>query len=731
MTRSRSRSPRWKQRSLSPAFRSPEHHRQRHAHVNYDCEYKSFRKDLKKPMTWRTDDEKYEQSNSRFAPHGNNHQRMYERRSPSPNLKRIPMEDAYSHKPYRTHSSERTEGNRRCQLPPKYSEIPYKEHSRSFYHYKMEERYTFEHYKVTGNEKGIKPFHRPLGASCKFERKWHEDDLRHQRLHEEKYGQSPRRVSDEFTSRSSLQKRYPEDHDYREYGHTSKRAKEMERYDGGEVARNSKWKQERSFSPYQEKEEQRNLSAQSHRSTEREYSEGSVTKIAYEYNHKRRRHLDGEKPFTDDRAQKYAKQEDQKYGSSKGAWNSKKLDYFSGGRARQTEEGHVEVPPKYSSKKGCNACVNSSKMDADLRPFKNKQKERVRKEGELRRKGDSSSSQHDSSHTVSDVKVSDVNCRREHLTIKVDMKKTVNRYRKNENFHPVFEHMESVARGVESDPSREFTQEIITIIHQIKANYFTSSDITLHERFSKIQDKPIPNMNEVKRSLDPEIHRRIDMSLAELQNKRTVPSESPQLLLHALKTASNSVLKGMHVTVFTYIKRTSITVNIIRVLEDPNDLRHDIERRRKERLKNEDERAFHTDGTAPRNQQSCSFSRLQNSQLDGFQKPMRFIKPPFRKFIGKPLLNSYYSSRTNDTFPHRHVRGRLENTGPIRRHFKSNFADGRLQSHYKSGLVQKGLYIQAKYQRLRSVGVRGFTTNKYRDGFLRKEKGNLNTGTET
>lgn len=53
---------------------------------------------------------------------------------------------------------------------------------------------------------------------------------------------------------------------------------------------------------------------------------------------------------------------------------------------------------------------------------------------------------------------------------------------------------------------------------------------------------------------------------------------------------------------------------------------------------------------------------------------------------------------------------------------QSNFADGRLQPHYKSGLVQKGLYIQAKYQRLRSVGVRGFATNKFRDGFLRKEK---------
>ncbi|NXJ94186.1 BCLA3 protein, partial [Corythaixoides concolor] len=697
-------------RSLSPAFRSPDHHRQRHAHINYDCEYKSFRKDPKKPMPWRTEDEKYGQSNSRFAPHRNNHQRIYERRSPSPNLKRIPMEDTYSHKPYRTHSSERTESNRCRQLPPKYSEIPYKEHDRLFYEHKMEERYMFEYYNITGNEKGMKSFHRPLGASCKLERKWHEDDLRHQRLHEEKYGQSPRRVSDEFTARSSLQKRYPEDHDYREYGHTSKRAKEMERYDGGEVARNSKWKEERSFPLYQEKEEQRNLGGQSHRSAEREYSEGSVTKIAYEYGHKRRRHLDGEKPFSDDRAQKYVKQEDQKYGSSKGVRNSKELDYFSGGRARQPEEGHVEVPVKYSSKKGCNACVNSSKMDVDLRSFKNKPKERVRKEGEFRKKVDSSDSQHDSSHTVSDVKMSDVNCRREHLTIKVDMKKMLTKTasshnterqmshdlvavgRKNENFHPVFEHMESVTQNVENDPSREFTQEIITIIHQVKANYFTSSDITLHERFSKIQDKPIANMNEVKICLDPEIHRRIDMSLAELQNKRTVPSESPQNIMN-------------------------------RVLEDPNDLRHDIERRRKERLKNEDERVFHVDGiTTPRNQESCSFSKLQNSQLDGFQKSMRFIKPPFRKFIGKPHLNSYCSSKPSDTYPHRRIRGHLENAGPIRRHFKSNFADGRLQSHYKSGLVQKGLYIQAKYQRLRSVGIRGFTTNKFRDGFLRKEK---------
>ncbi|XP_030137708.4 BCLAF1 and THRAP3 family member 3 isoform X2 [Taeniopygia guttata] len=679
MTRSRSRSPRWKPRSLSPAFRTPEHHRQRHAHINYDCEYKSFRKDSKKSMPWRTEDEKYGQGNSRFAPHGNNHQRIYERRSPSPNLKRIPMEDAYSHKPYRTHSSERTESNRRCQLPPKYSEIPYKEHDRPFYQHKMEDRCMFDHYKVTGNEKGMKPFHRPLGDSCKLERKWHEDDLRHQRLHEEKYGQSPRRVSDEFTTRSSLQKRYPEDHDYREYGHASKRAKEMERYDG-DVARNSKWKQERSFPPCQEKEEQRYPGAQSQWPAEREYLGGSVTKIAYEYSHKRRRHPDGEKPFPEDRAQKYVKQEEQKYGSSKGARNSKELDYFSGGRVRRTEERHVEEPVKCSSKKGCNACVNSSKTDVELRSFKNKLNERVRKDGELRKNVDSSNSQRDASHTVSDVKMSDANCIRDHLTVKVDMKKMVTKYR----------------TASSHTTERQMSHDLVAVGK--KTNYFASSDITLHERFSKIQDKSSTNTNEVKTHLDPEIHRRIDMSLAELQNKRTVPSESPQ--------------------------------NIVRVLEDPNDLRYDIERRRKERLKNEDERVFHVDGVTPRSQQSCSLSKLQTSQVDGFQKPMRFLKPPFRKFIGRPHL-TYYASKSSDTYPHRRIRGHLENAGPIRRHFKSNFADGHLQSHYKSGLVQKGLYIQAKYQRLRSVGVRGFATNKFRDGFLRKEKGNLNIATET
>ncbi|XP_074850147.1 BCLAF1 and THRAP3 family member 3 isoform X2 [Carettochelys insculpta] len=714
MVRSRSRSPRWKHRSLSPAFRSPEHHRQRHAHINYDCEYKELRKDLKKPMSWRVEEGKYGENNSRFQPHGNIHQRIYEHRTPSPNLKRIPLENTYSNKPYRTYSPERGEGNRRYSFPPKYSEIAYKEHDRSFYPHKMQERYMPEDFRVIGGGKGMKSFHRPLGASCKFERKWHEDEMRHQRLQEDKYGQSLRRASEEFTTR------YPEDRDYREHGHTSKTAKEIERYEGGEIARNHKWKQDRSFPPYQIKEEQRKLGPQTHRSSEKEYTKNSVTKIAYDYSHKHHRHTDVTKSTSELYHQKNIKQEDQKYNSLKGARNSKERDYCSGGRVRRTEDGHNEVPVKYSSEKGCNACANSYKNDVDLRPFNNTKKERIRNEGNVREKIDSSNSHRDTSHTVSDVKMSDLTPKKELLTIKVDMKKVMNKYRtasshtverqmshdlvavgkKNENFHPVFEHMESVTQNAETSPSKEFTQEIITIIHQVKANYFTSSDLTLNERFSKIQEKPDANLKEVKIYSDPEIHRRIDISLAELQNKRAMSCESGQ--------------------------------TVMRVLEDPNDLRHDIERRRKERLQNEDERMFHLDGIIQRNEHNCNFSKLQNSQIDGFRKPVRFIKPPpFRKFIRKPYMNSYYAAKTNDIFTHRPFGGHLENPRPFRRPFKNNFADGRFQHSYKSGLVQKGLYIQAKYQRLRSAGVRGFTTYKFKEGFLRKEKEQSGIATET
>lgn len=193
-------------RSLSPAFRNQEHSRQRHNHFSYDCEYKGYWKDPKKPMPWRMEDGKHGQVNSRYIPHETNHHRDYDHRSHSPTLKRIPSDDIHSYKPCRTHSPERNE-NRRCQFSSRYSETSHKEHNQSFYPSKVREREVHKDTRSAGSTKGMAAFHRPLDTSCKFERKWNENDLRHQQLQEDKYTQSPRRFSGEYMPRSSLQKR--------------------------------------------------------------------------------------------------------------------------------------------------------------------------------------------------------------------------------------------------------------------------------------------------------------------------------------------------------------------------------------------------------------------------------------------------------------------------------------------------------------------------------------------
>uniref|UniRef100_A0A670YAT5 BCLAF1 and THRAP3 family member 3 n=2 Tax=Pseudonaja textilis TaxID=8673 RepID=A0A670YAT5_PSETE len=654
MVRSRSRSPRWKRRSLSPVFRAQEYNRQRHYHIDYDSEYKIFQKDSKKLISWRMEEAKHGQTNPRYIPHETNYHRLHESRSYSPSLKRNHSEDTDNHKSFRIYSPEKNESIRRNQFSSRYLEISHKEHHQSFYPSKVHVREMYEDTRAVGNIKEMKTYHRPLKTLCKFERKWNENYLRHHQLQEDKYVQSSRRFSNECTPRSSSKKRYP-DRDYREYGSSSKKVNEMERYDR-ESASSSKWKQNHSSSN-QKKEEQRNLEDQWH--AELEYSNNCEAKVTYEYSHKRHRHPVGGKYSSDEKAEKYFKLDNKKYSYCKGVWNSKYSDRYSSDRASRMGEPHTEVAVKYNSGKGHNSCAKS--LDQN-------KKGRIKKDLDFRGRIDFSSSyQHDIQH-----KISDVHARKEKLTVKVDMKKTLHKYRgasghimerqtscdlvavgkKPESFHPVFEHIKSVTQKVEQNPSKEFAQEIITIIHQVKANYFKSSDLTLNERFSKIQD--ISGANEVKRHLDPEIHRRIDMSLAELQNKRAISCESGQ--------------------------------NVVRVLEDPNDLRHDIERRRKQRLENEDENIFYIN-VPQRHAQNSSFVKLRNVQTYKYQKSPRFPSQPFRKFIKKPYMYS--------------------------------FIDGR--PHFRSNLVQKGLYIQAKYQRLRYAGARGGTTYKIREELLRKQ----------
>ncbi|XP_014960307.1 BCLAF1 and THRAP3 family member 3 isoform X4 [Ovis aries] len=702
MARSRSRSPRWRHRSLTPVPRSSEHYKQRYEHYGYD-----YRKDPKRHITWRMDNEKYGQSKPRISSRENIYYRSYEHRSPSPNIRGNSSEKFYTYKPPQVYLPERgDDSNRRAQYVPRHSEgIFYKEHQRSCYPQKAQGRYIPDDRRNRRSEKGGTPPVRSTTDSFRFEGYWHEDEPRHQRIQDEKYSQSLRRGPEDFEKRSSFQKRYPEDHDFRKYGHTSKRPHDVERYENREPVRSLQWKSRHFSAPYQEKKDQRNLETQTHRYAPREFPEtSSAAKVSCDSRHRYRKTSDGDKDFYDGRAQRYPKEEDRKLGSQKGPVN-RESSCSHAGRGRETEGGQVRESSK-PSKKDCAALTHLDKSDVDSRSCKDTRKDKIKKERAGSKDSNSSCNQLDNSD--SDLKPSSVFLRKKSLTVKVDVKQAQNRSRvassysterqmshdlvavgrKSEKFHPVFEHLDST-QNTENKPTGEFAQQIITIIHQVKANYFPSPEITLHERFSKIQVKKAADVNETKLSSDPEIHRRIDMSLAELQSKQTMVYDSKQTL-----------------------------VKII----DPSDLRHDIERRRKERLQNEDEHIFHIASATERSDQHSSFSELKDTHVDEFQKPTSFEKSNFRKFIQKPSSND--TMQRKDVITHRpfEVEENHQNTRGFRRPFKTNFRGGRFHFQHKSDLVQKSLYIQAKYQRLRFAGPRGFVTNKFRERLLRGKK---------
>ncbi|ERE65106.1 BCLAF1 and THRAP3 family member 3 isoform X8 [Cricetulus griseus] len=585
MARSRSRSPRWKQRSLSPQSRNFEYYEERHFHGHYDPEY---RNDPKRSFAWRVDDEKHGQNKPRIPPRVNPYYRSYENRSPSPNVKSVEKFDTY--KPHQEYFPGRGDDDRRSQYMPTYSEsaTSYTEHDRDCYPPQMQGRYIPDEHRGRGSGRGGKPPEMSLEDSFRFEEAWHEDELRHQRVQEESYPQSPRRGSEDFDARNPFQKRYPEDHDFRKYSYTSKRPTDAARYENREPSRIPKWKPEHSFVPFQEKNEDWSFGSQSHRYTEREYPEiSSATKVSYDYRHKHHKLSDSEQDFPDGRFQKYLKEEDRKYSSLKVPGN-RESDCFSAARGRENENEQASGPFQLY-KKDCVSYTNTNIKEADLGPCNDKWKRKLKED--CRKESASSSKQLRASPKPEDKRYSFV--KKKSLTVKVDVNnidtfRSTSRYsaerqvshdlvavgRKNDNFHPVFQHLDS-PQNPENKPTEEFTQEIITIIHEVKASCSATSDITLHERFSRMQSRH-PDFDEMALSSDPEFHRRIDMSLADLQNKQTMVYEPDETLVKVI---------------------------------DPNDLRHDIERRRKERLQNEDENIFHMASPTERNHQCPSFSK--------------------------------------------------------------------------------------------------------------------------
>ncbi|XP_054570878.1 BCLAF1 and THRAP3 family member 3 [Eptesicus fuscus] len=693
MGRSRSRSPRWKHRSLSPIPRKSEHCKQRCSHEHYCSDY---RKDQKR-STCRMRHKKHGQSKPRISSREDAHYRCYEHRSPSPDVRRSSLDDFYSYKLYQAYSPRRRDSSRRSQYMSRYSEdVHYQEYCWG-YPEQMQGRYIPDDHRVRRSGKGGQSPLRSIADSFRFE-----DELSYQRMQDEKYGQSLRRGSEDFEKRSSFQTRYLEDRDCRKYRHTSKRSTGKKRYENRDPSRNSHRKSRHYLSPYRDKKGQRHLrhlrhrAHRAHRHARRKSPEtSSATKVSRDYRHKRRKTSDEDQDFSDGRTETYPKEEDRKYISQIGLAKIKS-SYFNARRDRETEDGQVQEAAE-PFKKDCTPSTDSDKSNVILRPYNGKRKKKRSKERDGRRERNSSSNQfNESKHSSASLRK-----KSKSLIVKIDVKKTVNTPSvpfsmterqisrdlvavgsQSENLDPVFEHLDST-QNTENKSTGEFAQEIITVIHEIKANNFPSSGITLHERFSKIQDtQATKGANETKPTLDPEICRKIDMCLAELRNKNTVCGSEQTL------------------------------VKVI----DPNDLRHDIERRRKERLQNEDEHSFHIDSAAERNNQFSCYS----SHADSFQNPQCVIQSNSRKFIQTPYMD-YTMQRKNITHNAFEVDSNPQNIRNFRSS-KNYFRGGRLQPHCKSGLVKKSLNIQAKYQRLRYAGSKGFFTNKFRERLLRKKK---------
>ncbi|KAM4701448.1 BCLAF1 and THRAP3 family member 3 isoform 2-T3 [Discoglossus pictus] len=605
MTRSRSRSPSWKHRP--PPYRSPEHPRQRHFSDPFN-DNDGFHRDPRRPLHWEA--ERHGQNNSRIPSYNRFNNKPYEQNSFSP--RKSPVE-AVNHVK-RTYSPER-HGESKRRFPPKYpEEAPNREHDKHFHIHRNPERNMHDERNGFRLGRREENFHRPHQRDHDWD--WHEnEDSRRKQMHNDHFLPPPRRNSADFFE----QRRFPEEREFRHHGPPLKRTRDNERLDLRQQLRNSHLKDDHTFRPYHTKEWLKDMTLRDHSPIVHRTDSGQFTKIEYDYSHRSPAIINTEPTGSGYHAQKHSRQEDRKYSRTKTSQYSKTMDCHSRQRGKYTSERLKESSPKQDSKKCHSVHSDSEKSNTETKSSNNKLKEKGRKDEESDKEPDPPNHHQDKSDKSSDSKAaSNSSPSTETITVKLDLKKPVDKYRspdnpsdrqmsqdlvaagRKDNFHTVFEHLESSAQDAPAAPKMEFTKEIITIIHQVKANYFKSTDVTLNERFSKMQteSKPQdPDDNKAVLQTNPEIHRRIDISLADLQSKSHNRSEA-----------------------------TPVTQ---RVIEDPNDLRHDIERRRKERLRSEENGAtdahFHD-----------SYSRTQNQEGGSFQNSTRFARPPFRKSTGRP-----------------------------------------------------------------------------------------------
>uniref|UniRef100_A0A6I8P8R6 BCL2 associated transcription factor 1 n=1 Tax=Ornithorhynchus anatinus TaxID=9258 RepID=A0A6I8P8R6_ORNAN len=131
----------------------------------------------------------------------------------------------------------------------------------------------------------------------------------------------------------------------------------------------------------------------------------------------------------------------------------------------------------------------------------------------------------------------------------------VHSVKKEQEFRSIFDHIKLPQAN--KSTSESFIQHIVSLVHHVKEQYFKSPGTTLNERFTAYQKATEEHSTRQK---SPEIHRRIDISPSTLRKHTRLAGEE-----RVFKEESQKGEKKLRC--------------------DSADLRHDIDRRRKERSK--------------------------------------------------------------------------------------------------------------------------------------------------
>ncbi|XP_039384600.1 bcl-2-associated transcription factor 1 isoform X3 [Mauremys reevesii] len=131
----------------------------------------------------------------------------------------------------------------------------------------------------------------------------------------------------------------------------------------------------------------------------------------------------------------------------------------------------------------------------------------------------------------------------------------VHSVKKEQEFRSIFDHIKLPQAS--KSTSESFIQHIVSLVHHVKEQYFKSAGMTLNERFTAYQKATEEHCTRQK---SPEIHRRIDISPTALRKHTRLAGEE--------RVFKEEIQKGDK-----------------KLRCDSADLRHDIDRRRKERSK--------------------------------------------------------------------------------------------------------------------------------------------------